>query len=48
VIALVRIWCTDPGASFPRLLKRGCVAACPINPRIDTSAMIAGKIANTP
>ena len=48
VIALVRIWCTDPGASLLRLSINGCVADGPISPRIETSAMSAGKIARIP
>ncbi len=47
-IALAKIWWTDPGASLLRLAISGWSAEVPISPRIETSAMIAGKMASTP
>ncbi len=46
--APVKIWRPVPGASEPRWLMSGWVAECPIRPRIETSAIMAGKIAWMP
>ena len=43
-----RMSLAGPGVSAARLSRIGCVADGPISPMIDTSAMIAGKIASTP
>ena len=47
-IALVKMLFAGPGATLPRFSISGCVAECPIKPRIETSAIKAGKIAKTP
>ena len=46
-MALVKTSFAGPGVSLPRLSSRGCVAELPTSPRIETSAMSAGKIART-
>ena len=44
-IALVKMLFAGPGATVPIFSISGSVAECPIRPRTETSAMIAGKIA---
>jgi hypothetical protein len=46
--ALARILWAGPGAKPPRLSRSGLVAESPIRPRIETSAIRAGKIERTP
>jgi hypothetical protein len=48
LIALVKISLAGPGATLLRFSINGCVAECPINPRIETSTISMGKIASTP
>ena len=47
-MVLVRMSLAGPGATCDTLSSNGCVADGPISPRIETSAMIAGKIARMP
>ena len=47
-MALVRMSLAGPGATWATLSSSGWVADGPISPRIETSAMSAGKIASTP
>jgi len=47
-IALVKIVLAGPGATLLRFSISGWVAEWPTRPRIETSAMMAGKIASTP
>ncbi len=46
-MALVRMSLAGPGATEPMFSSSGSVAESPIRPMIETSAMIAGKIAST-
>ena len=47
-MVLVRMSLAGPGATCETLSSSGCVADGPISPRIETNAMMAGKIARMP